>query len=117
MGMGEMTGRGAGYCEGSGMPGYANPAPGRGFGMVRGLAGGGRGWRHWFHATGLPGWMRFGGKTDPYGYTIIANNKFMKKAKKLALVGLLMGAIAGVVIFLYKKGKLPYLLPVPPSQQ
>lgn len=22
--------------------------------------GGGRGWRNWFHATGLPGWKRFG---------------------------------------------------------
>jgi hypothetical protein len=22
--------------------------------------GGGRGWRHWYHAAGLPGWMRWG---------------------------------------------------------
>lgn len=72
-GMGPMTGRGAGYCAGYGMPGYANPVPGRGFGMGfggrgggagRGFGGGGRGWRHWFYATGVPGWMRFGG-TDP----------------------------------------------------
>jgi hypothetical protein len=29
---------------------------GRGF---RGCGiGGGRGWRHWFYATGMPGWMR-----------------------------------------------------------
>jgi hypothetical protein len=36
------------------MPGYLNPTPGRG---VYGR-GGGRGWRHWYYATGLPGWMR-----------------------------------------------------------
>ena len=26
----------------------------------RGFGRGARAWRHWFHATGLPGWMRFG---------------------------------------------------------
>ena len=73
-GMGPMTGRGAGYCAGFGMPGFANPAPGRGFGMGfggrggaggRGFGGGGRGWRHWFYATGMPGRMRFGGYDVP----------------------------------------------------
>jgi len=77
MGMGAMTGREAGYCAGSGVPGYANPVPGRGFGMGfgrgrgawgRGFGGGGRGWRNMFYATGLPGWMRFGGYAAPYGY-------------------------------------------------
>ena len=68
MGMGPMTGRGAGYCAGFGMPGYANPAPGRGFGMGFGRGGAfwGRGWRHGFWATGLPGWMRFGAPAAPY---------------------------------------------------
>ena len=56
MGMGPMTGRGAGYCAGYGAPGYANAGMGRGFGR----GGGGRGWRHWFHATGLTGWQRGG---------------------------------------------------------
>ena len=78
MGMGAMTGRGAGYCIGSGAPGYANPGPGRGYGMGfgrgrgawgRAFGGGGRGWRNMFYATGLPGWMRFGGYAAPYGYT------------------------------------------------
>ena len=64
-----MTGRAAGYCTGYDVPGYANPTPGRGFGMGwgRGRMGGwgrGRGggyrWRHWYHATGLPGWLRSG---------------------------------------------------------
>jgi len=47
MGAGPMTGRARGYCAGFG-------GPGGGFGR------GGRGWRHRYHATGLPGWMRGG---------------------------------------------------------
>lgn len=60
LGMGPMTGRAAGYCAGYGVPGYMNPVPGRGFGI--GFGGWGRGfhWRHWYYATGLPGWVRFG---------------------------------------------------------
>ena len=57
MGMGPMTGRGAGYCADYGMPGYANPVPGRGFGMGWGR---GRGRRNRYYATGVPGWGRFG---------------------------------------------------------
>jgi hypothetical protein len=64
-GAGPMTGRAAGYCAGYPAPGYMNPMPGRGFGSGRG--GGGYGWRHWFYATGLPRWTRFG--QDPaWGY-------------------------------------------------
>ncbi len=62
-GLGPMTGRGAGYCAGYGMPGYANPIPGRGyFGGGRGFfgRGGGRGRRNRYYATGLPGWYRAG---------------------------------------------------------
>jgi hypothetical protein len=60
-GQGPLTGRGAGYCGGYGVPGYANPAPGYGYGMGWGGAWGhGRGWRHWYQRTGLPGWARFG---------------------------------------------------------
>lgn len=64
-GMGPMTGRAAGFCAGYNIPGYANPAMGRGYGMGRGgfrrsFGNGGRGWRNQFLATGLPGWMRFG---------------------------------------------------------
>jgi hypothetical protein len=57
-----MTGRGAGYCGGYDNPGWANPVPGRGLGLGWGRGGGGRGWRHrnWYHATGLPGWVRSG---------------------------------------------------------
>jgi hypothetical protein len=77
--MGPMTGRGAGYCAGYGVPGYMNPGPGFGFGAGRGGFygrgrgggfGGGRGWRNRYWATGLPGWMRAGypawGAYGPY---------------------------------------------------
>ena len=72
VGMGPMTGRGAGFCAGYPAPGYANPVGGRGMGMGR---GGGRGRRNWFYATGLPGWQRagygmpaFDGTAGPYAY-------------------------------------------------
>jgi len=61
MGAGPMTGRAAGYCAGYPAPGYANPGAvgggGRGFGggSGRGFGGGGRGWRHRYWATGVPG--------------------------------------------------------------
>jgi hypothetical protein len=56
-----MTGRRAGYCAGYGVPGYATPAFGRmGPQRGRGWGGGGRGWRHMYYATGIPGWARFG---------------------------------------------------------
>jgi len=58
MGFGPMTGRGAGYCAGFGAPGFLNPGGGR---------GGGRGWRNWFHATGLPGWARAGMGAPAWG--------------------------------------------------
>ena len=73
-GMGSRSGRAAGFCAGYGMAGYTNVAPGGGGGMGfgrgrgfggRGVGGGGHGWRHRFHATGLPGWMRFGGYPIP----------------------------------------------------
>ena len=75
MGLGPMTGRGAGFCAGYSMPGYANLVPGRGYNVIgRGFfgRGGGRGRRNWFYATGIPGWQRaamgmpaFGG-ANPY---------------------------------------------------
>ncbi len=55
-GMGPRTGRGMGYCGGYASPGWANPGPGRRF-FGR---GGGHGWRHWYYATGLPRWARWG---------------------------------------------------------
>jgi len=54
-GTGPMSGRGAGYCAGYNMPGFANPVFGRGgAGMW-----GGRGWRNMYYASGQPGWARW----------------------------------------------------------
>jgi hypothetical protein len=41
----------------------------------------------------------------------------MKKVKKLGVITLIIGLVGGIIYYLYKKGKLPYMLPVPPSQQ
>jgi hypothetical protein len=63
MGTGPRTGRGAGYCSGYDVPGYANPRGARAFPMGWEVGGGwGRGWRHrnWYYATGVPGWARWG---------------------------------------------------------
>ncbi|MEW5722679.1 MAG: DUF5320 domain-containing protein [Thermodesulfobacteriota bacterium] len=77
MGIGPRTGRGAGYCGGYGIPGYANPVPGWGFGMGygrswgfggrgRGFGAGGWGRRNWFYAAGPAGWTPYGGYVGPY---------------------------------------------------
>ena len=90
IGAGSRTGRAAGYCAGYGMPGYANPIGGRGFGMGygrgygrgfgrglgRGFRGGGGGWfgrNQWLGAPymeGLP-------YTQPYypGYAESATDE------------------------------------------
>jgi hypothetical protein len=65
MGMGAMTGRGAGYCAGNRVAGFsgAGAVPGRGMAMGAGRGGrmramgGGRGWRNRFFATGAPDLM------------------------------------------------------------
>jgi len=56
-GLGPMTGRGAGYCAGSNVPGYANPLPRMGMGFGRGRGGGrglGFGWRRMAFAQAAP---------------------------------------------------------------
>ena len=67
-GMGPMTGRAAGYCAGYGVPGFANPIGGRGYGGWGRGRGGGGGWgrRNMFYATGVPGWQRFGAGNPAY---------------------------------------------------
>ena len=73
-GEGPLTGRGAGDCAGYDLPrgagrGYAHPGfPGPGFGLGWGGGWGrGRRWRHWYYATGLPGWARSWG-APAWGY-------------------------------------------------
>lgn len=59
-GMGSMTGRGAGYCAGYSMPGFAKPGGGRFFRAGRNMFGGrGKGYRNQYNATGQPGWTRY----------------------------------------------------------
>ena len=60
-GMGPMTGRGAGFCAGYSVPGYANPVGGRGYGMGFGRGRGmGRGFGRGFGlgrvGYGSPAW-------------------------------------------------------------
>jgi hypothetical protein len=68
-GTGPMTGRAAGFCAGYDRPGYANPGPAWRNRMGRGR-GYGHGWRHWYHATGLPFWARagYGPAPQPFGW-------------------------------------------------
>lgn len=70
LGMGPMTGRGAGYCGGYAGPGFQNLTPGRGFwgwgrsrgrGRFFGRGGGGFGRR--FRAGGFGGWQ-----SAPWGW-------------------------------------------------
>jgi len=71
-GMGPMTGRGAGYCAGYSVPGFANPvyggvrAYGGGYGGGHGGGYGGGGYRHRYFAYGYPA-GRPGRFFDPYG--------------------------------------------------
>lgn len=69
-GMGSMTGRGAGFCAGYAVPGYANPVGGRGMGMGfsrgRGMGRGhgfGRGFGRAGFGYGAPVWT---GPAGPY---------------------------------------------------
>ncbi len=102
-GLGPMTGRALGYCAGYDVPGYTNPI-GAGFRMGRGGGfGRGFGYRHWYYATGLPRWSRFGAYrmyppmyppvAYPYEYELSADDEIqmlkeqaesLKKALKAA---------------------------------
>lgn len=57
-GIGPLTGRGAGFCNGFNVPGYANPGAGFGYGLGRGRGGMGRGMGRGFRGWSMaqPGW-------------------------------------------------------------
>lgn len=88
-GMGPMTGRGAGYCAGFPVPGYLNP----GFGRLGGGFGWGRGYRHRYWATGVPGRAYFGpgpgAYPAPWGYPFdptaepVVEEKFLRQQARL----------------------------------
>jgi hypothetical protein len=69
-GLGPVTGRGAGYCAGHGVPGFMNPWGGRGAwgpGAMPGFGRGrGRGHRNMYWATGLQGWQGTAKGAPPY---------------------------------------------------
>ncbi|MBD3402701.1 hypothetical protein GF420_07385 [candidate division GN15 bacterium] len=62
LGRGPLSGRGAGYCRGNDAPGYVDRYGRRGYG-----GGYGRGRRHRYFATGMPGGGRGFGR-GRYGY-------------------------------------------------
>ncbi|OGS27947.1 MAG: hypothetical protein A2297_08095 [Elusimicrobia bacterium RIFOXYB2_FULL_48_7] len=71
-GLGPMTGGGRGFCVVPVSEGES-PFSGRQFrGGFRGRGGRGRGYRHCFYATGLPGWARAG---YSYPQDVQGNNK------------------------------------------
>jgi hypothetical protein len=77
-GFGPMTGRRAGYCAGYDRPGFDTPGfdtPHPGYGERYGGRGGGHGWRHWYHATGVPGWRRGGYEPAPEGELAVLKNE------------------------------------------
>ena len=74
-GMVPMTGRGAGFCAGYSVPGYANPVGGRGMGMGWGRGRGfGRGFGWGRAGYGFPVYgsavnpYAYGGTVNPYAY-------------------------------------------------
>ena len=69
-GWGPMSGRGAGFCGGYGMPGYVRAGRGRGFGMGFGRGGRGAGfggfrWHNCFSGPWMPPANRFGAYAQP----------------------------------------------------
>mgnify|MGYP002386463640 CR=1 FL=1 len=57
LGAGPRTGRGMGYCSGYDQAGSATPPAMWQGGIGFGRCGVGRGWRHRYYATGIPGWV------------------------------------------------------------
>ena len=88
-GMGPMTGRGAGFCAGYGVPGYLNPVGGRGaWGAGLGFGRGrGRGHRNMYWATGLTGWQR-AAMDYPAAYPYAAPVPFMQPSAEQELEAL-----------------------------
>lgn len=78
-GMGPLTGRGAGFCNGYDAPGYANYTGfGRGFG---------RGFRRMFYAGAAPRWGRVGYPTYDIPYEPVVDEKKVLKEQEDFLEG------------------------------
>jgi hypothetical protein len=96
MGMGPMTGRGAGLCRGDAAQDYTNlPVYGCGFGRGRGLGGGrgfggggglggGRGFRRMYQAAGMTGRARYDSRGAADAYAAGADEKeFLQRQASL----------------------------------
>ena len=96
-GMGPMSGRGAGFCAGYGVPGYLNHwsglgAPGAGLGFGRGR---GRGHRNMYWATGLTGWQRGAMGVQPQPYQPSAEQELGALQEQLKAMEQGIGQIQG----------------------
>jgi len=80
-GFGPITGRGAGFCAGYPVPGFANSLPGKHF-----WGRGGRGYRNWYYATGLAGWQRASLGLPAWGGFINPSAFEISKEKELELL-------------------------------
>jgi len=78
--MGPVTGRGAGFCTGYAVPGYLNPLPRCGMGGRFG----GRGWRNWYHATGLTGWQRAAAVLPAWGGIPVGASEVPRREDQIA---------------------------------
>lgn len=79
LGQGPRSGRGAGYCAGYGMPGYANPL-GKGTGFGR-RGGWGRGFRSFY---GRGAWPQWGWSVPWAGMTAPTNEEELDRLKNQA---------------------------------
>ncbi len=84
MGRGPMTGRGAGYCAGYNVPGFANNAPGMGRGLGRGRGfGRARGfWRGQFEPVQVPVQQAYGYPVQPVRLTKDQQSEILEAEKK-----------------------------------
>jgi len=79
MGMGAMTGRGAGFCAGFAAPGYISPGIGRRAGIGRGC-----GFRRMYCPSGMSGWPQSGYPAYSEAFKLAADEKeYLNKQAEL----------------------------------
>ena len=78
-GMGSMTGRGAGFCNGFNAPGYMNSGAGFGYGMGRGRGFGGG---HYGYGAGYGAGRGYGLAAAPYTVPMAPVAGYSKETEK-----------------------------------
>ena len=108
-GVGPMTGRGAGFCAGYAVPGYANPVGGRGYGMGFGRGRGmGRGRGLGRAGYGAPAWA---GVVNPYpanasfGLTVTAEQELKGLKQQAEFLQNSLGQVSERINQLEKENK------------